>query len=152
MMKRAISLILLIILLVHTLSSCEAERDAYEIVRDFVSAYGAEGVIYSPRFTEGEEGYIRDDLVRKIYVFSGRFPENYAVFLNSRLDFSSECGAFVSSDAEMLGMIEEMCLERIRLLSEGGSHAFVKRSRNLVFYSTMKDRARAEKIFSEIIR
>ena len=151
-MKRVVSLILLSVILSFTLSSCKAERDAYEVVRDFVSAYGAEGVIYSPRFVEGEEGYIRDDLIRKIYVFSGVLPENYAVFLNSRLDFSSECGAFVSSNAEVLGMIEEMCLERIRLLSEGGSHAFVKRSRNLVFYSTMKDRERAEKIFSEIIR
>ena len=151
-MRKIVAIISLLTILCLSLFSCESRRDAYEIIDSFVSAYGAEGIIYSPKINEGDEGYINSDLIRKIYVFSGRFPENYAIFLNNHTDFSSECGAFVCSDADMLNMVEEMCLERIRLLSGGEDHAFVKRSRDVCFYSTMKDRARAEKIFSQIIR
>lgn len=151
-MRKTIAFILFIAFSFLALYSCERERDAYNMLNEFVTTYGAEGVIYSPKVPEGDDGFIREGLVEKIYVFSGRFPDNYAIFLNSRPDFSSECGLFVCSDAEMLGMVEEMCLERVRLLCQGDDRAFVKRSGSAVFYSTMQDRERAEKIFSEIIR
>ncbi len=150
-MKKTIAAILFIAALMSFIS-CGRERDAYEMLSEFISAYGAEGVIYSPKVPEGDDGYIRDGFIEKVYVFSGRFPDNYAIFLNSRPDFSSECGFFICPDAEMLGMVEEMCLERIRLLAQGDNRAFVRRSGSAVFYSTMQDRERAEKIFSEIIR
>lgn len=150
-MRKLIASILLVIMFL-SLCSCNSERGAYSMLCEFVSGYGAEGVIYSPHIPEGEDGYIRDGFMEKIYLFSGKLPVNYAIFLNSRPDFSSECGLFICSDAEMTLMVEEMCIERVRLLCQGDDRGFVKRSRNAVFYSTMKDRARAEKVFSEIIR
>lgn len=150
-MKKITTFILLIAMIL-SLFSCTRERDAKQIIENFVNSYGAEGIIYSSQAIEGEIGYISDKFIEKIYRFSGEFPENYAIFLNNRTDFSSECAAFVCRDAEMIDMVQEMCLERIRLISGGEKHGFVKRSQNLVFYSTMKDRERAEKIFSEIIR
>ena len=150
-MKKITTFILLIAICL-SLSSCGREPDAKKIINEFLGSYGAEGIVYSPLAAEGEPGYINDKFIKNLYSFSGRFPENYAIFLNNRTDFSSECAVFVCRDTEMADMVEEMCLERIRLISGGGKHAFVKRSRNLCFYSTMKDRERAEKIFSEIIR
>ena len=150
-MKKPVAIILLLAT-VFLMVCCRAEPDSYGLLIEFVNTYGADGVIYSPIVPEGKDGYIKDGFVETIYLFYGRFPENYAIFLNSRPDFSSECGIFVCSDAEMVDIVEEMCLERIRLLCSGDKRAFVKRNHNVVFYSTLPDRERAEKIFSEIIR
>lgn len=149
-MKKFFALILCICLL--SFFSCRAERDAYAMLCEFVKAYGAEGTIYSPCVPEGEDGYVYEGLVEKIYLFSGDFPENYAIFLNSHPDYSSECGIFVCHDADMLSTVEEMCLERIRLICGRADNAFVRKSGNLCFYSTMKDKTRAEKLYHEIIR
>lgn len=137
---------------VFSLVSCSNEPDTYRLLCEFVKTYGAEGVIYYPDAAEGEDGYITKGFIEKIYLFYGSFPDNFAILLNSRTDYSSECGIFFCDDAEMLQMVEEMCLERIRLICHGDDRAFVKRSGKIVFYSTMPDRVRAERIFSEIIR
>ena len=150
-MKKIISVIILVIFLL-SLSSCKRNRDAYEMLNEFILTYGAEGIIYSPKVPEGNDGYIRDGLIEKIYRYHGGFLENYAIFLNAHPDYSIECGIFVCCDVEMCERVEEMCLERIKLLATGDKRAFVKRSGNIVFYSTMPDRDRAEKIFNEIIR
>lgn len=151
-MKKLISTILLLISFSLLFSSCKRNSDAYKMLNEFILTYGAEGIIYSPKVPEGNDGYIRDGLIEKIYRFHGGFPENFAIFLNTHPDYSSECGIFVCSDVEMRYRVEEMCLERIKLLATGDKRAFVKRSGNIVFYSTMPDRDRAEKIFNEIIR
>lgn len=151
-MKKVIALIVFISVLSLLLFSCGREHDAHRMLSEFVRAYGADGIIYSPQIPEGSDGYIFDGLINKIYIFHGIFPDNYAVFLNSRADVASECAVFVCTDADMTDMVEEMSLERVRLLASGDSRAFVKRSGNIVFYSTMPDRDRAEKIFNEIIR
>ena len=150
-MKKFISLILLLCMLL-SFSSCEEKRDAYQLLSEFIHAYGAEGTIYSPTVSEGDDGYIREGLVDEIYLFSGEFPDNYAIFMNHHPDFSSECAIFICSDADMMNMVEEMALERIRLIAPGADYAFVKMSGSICFYSTLKQRARAEKIFNEIIR
>ena len=150
-MKKILSAILLVCIPL-TLCSCRDQPDAYQLLSEFVSAYGAEGTIYSPSVPEGEDGYVREGLPKMIYLFSGEFPENYAIFLNGHTDPSSECAIFVCQDANMLNMVEEMSLERIRLVAAGADYAFVRRSGNICFYSTLKQRDRAEKIFSEIIR
>ena len=150
-MKKLISLALILMLILPSLTACADEPSADEILRDFISAYGASGVIYSSECVEGDDGYLPSGKLEKIYVFSGRFPENYAIFLNLRAGYGSECGAFVCDDTDMRLSVEEMCLERIRLLS-GGENAFIKRSGNIVVYSTMSDGARAEQIFDKIIK
>ncbi len=150
-MKKILSLII-ILCVMASLASCRPERDAYSMLRELAATYGAEGIIYHPAATEGEEGFVYDGLLHKIYLYSGAFPEDYAILLNARHDYSSECGVFICTDAEMLGAVEAMCLERIALLCQNDSRAFVKRYGMTVFYSTMQDRERAEKIFNEIIR
>lgn len=151
-MKKIISFTLAVAILCLALSSCEERRDAYSMLHGFISAYGAEGVIYSPVIPEGEQGYITDGLIEKLYIYSGELPDNFAIFLANRTESFSECAIFICRDADMLAMVEEMCLERVRLLSAGRTNAFVRKSRMLVFYSTMQDRSRAERLFSEIIR
>ncbi len=150
-MKKALSLILFVAMLL-SLCSCNRTDDARELLTQFVSAYGAEGIIYSTKIPEGEEGHLTGDLIEKIFVFSGKFPENFAIFLNSRADFGSECGVFVCTDVSELSVAREVCLERISLLGRGSANAFIKCCDNVVFYSTMQDRERAEGIWREIIR
>ena len=150
-MRKLVSFLLILIFTATSLFSCTEKADAYQLLSEFVKVYGADGVIYSPEISEGEPGYISNGMIEKIYVFSGDFPTNYAIFLNSRLDDFSECGVFICNSSDSLAMTQEMCLERIKLLSNGGEHAFVKVHRMTVFYSTMQDRNRAERIWHEII-
>ena len=149
---RRIVAFFLIITLCLSLFSCTAEPDSFEMLKDFIKAYGASGVIYSPHIPEGREGYIPKGFIEKIYVFSGDFPDEYAVFLNSRPEYGYECALFICSDAATLDMMEEASLERIALLDGRGERSFVKRTSNSIFYSTMKDKKRAEALWREMIR
>lgn len=145
------ALILIPFILIFALCSCQKEVSATAILSEFISAYGAEGIIYSSESAEGDDGYLRVEVLSKIYLSGDRFPENWAIFLNSHADYGSECGVFVCDSADMRLSVEEMCLERIRLLS-GGENSFVIRSGNIVFYSTMQDGERAERLFKKILK
>ena len=127
--------------------SCGGSRPATEILSDFISAYGAEGIVYRSDAAEYDEGYAEYDLLKKIYVFYEDFPDEFAIFLNSHADYGSECGVFVCADSGEVSEVEEMCLERIRLLGRGGENSFVSREGRVVFYSTMSDGERARRIW-----
>ena len=142
-----IFLICIISMLFLSMFSCQEEQTAYEIISEFTRAYGATGIIYSPHIAEGQPGYVGDGLIERAYHFSGRFPDDYAILLNSHTTEPSECGAFICQDADTLASAEEFCLERVRLLGGG----FVKRRGRVVYYSTMQDAERAERLFKEII-
>ena len=151
-MRRTIFVLLIISLCVGSICSCEREVDPRQMLSDFISAYGAEGVIYSPDANEGEDGYIPKELAERIYIHSGELPDDFAIFLNSRPDYGYECAVFLCEDAESLLMMEEACIERTRLLDGGGERRLIIVSGKTIFYSTMKDKERAEKIWREIIR
>ena len=148
---KKIALILIPFILISTLCACQSEVSAEELLSEFISAYGAEGIIYSSECVEGDEGYLPEETLSKIYLYSGRFPENWAIFLNSHATYGSECGVFVCDSADMRLSVEKTCLERVRLLS-GGENSFVIRSGNIVFYSTMQDGERAERLFKKILK
>lgn len=130
--------------------SCNERRPAFDMLSEFISAYGAEGVIYRSDAKEWESGYIEYDLLKKIYVFYGDFPDEFAIFLNSHADYGSECGVFICNDGADVEYVSEMCLERIRLLGRDGDNSFVTRSGRAVFYSTMSDGERAREIWRVI--
>ena len=150
-MKKLISL-LLVLIFIPSLSSCEEQKNAYSLLSEFVIAYGAEGIIYSPQIPEGQDGYITEELVKRIYIFSGKFPDEFAIFLNSHPDFGAECAVFICSDEQESSLIMEACAERIRLLGRGSDVAFIKRQGMVIFYSTMTDKKRAEGLWREIIK
>ena len=150
-MKKIVSL-LIILSLSLSLYSCKKQRDTYALVSEFVRVYGAEGIIYSPGVSEGNDGYLSEGVIERAFRLSGALPKSYAIFLNSHPDFGSECGAFLCESTDMLAYMEESCLERIRLLDPGGERSFIKINKNLLFYSTMEDAPRAKRIWQEIIR
>ena len=147
-MKKAFAA-LLIPVIVLSLISCRSERSAEELMRAFVDAYKATGVIYSSSAKEGDDGYIDSELFNKIYLTDGRAPSEFAVFLNLHTDHTSECAVFVCRDGDELMRVERMCLERVALLSSEAG--FVVRSHGTVFYSTMSDKARAQRLWHSII-
>ena len=142
---------LLFLTLAASLTSCGSHESAYTMLSEFITLYSAEGVIYSPECPEGTEGYIDTTTVSRIFILHGVMPENYAIFLNSHVDYGAECGVFVCRDAAERDEVIEMCEERMRLLS-GGDNSLLLRSGNVVFYSTLRQRERAETLWSKIIR
>lgn len=147
---RRVFCFLLIFSMLFSLSSCGESRSAYELLSEFVSVYGAEGIIYRSDAEEWEEGFAEYDLLKKIYLFYKDFPEEFAIFLNSHADYGSECGVFVCRDSSECFEVYEMCLERIKLLDRRGEKSFIVREGRLVFYSTMSDTERARRIWDAL--
>ena len=147
-MKKLISVIILICVLC-SLVSCSDNRTADELMASFLNSYGASGVVYSPGREEWEYGYINDELFHKIYSPDAKIPSDFAIFLSSHTDSDSECAVFICRDGAERMSVEQMCYERISLLAT--KNGFVARAGNTVFYSTMSDRARAERIWRDII-
>ena len=147
-MKKIISLVISISILL-SLVSCTDNRTADELMSSFLESYGASGAVYGPRRAEWEIGYIDSELFHKIYELESPAPSDFAIFLSSHTDSDSECAVFVCRDSAERMSVEEMCYERIKLLvSDNG---FVVRSGNTVFYSTMSDKARAERVWKDTI-
>ena len=151
-MTKRIASFLVIIFFVTSLFSCKKALSAEELLKDFLDVYGASGVIYSPRFSEGEDGYISDALIKKIYLYDGEFPKNYALLLNSRADRSVEAAVFVCDGEYECSRVLEMCLERLNLISDDTSEVYIYRSANLIFYSTFEDGKTVEDVWVKIIR
>ena len=151
-MRKIIAVLLFVTGLLASLSSCAKTPDADKMLLEFMEIYSAAGVIYTPTAEEGEDGYIEDELFRKIYIFEGAVPERFAILLNFHADSRAECGVFVCQSSEERERVTEMCRERIKLLGQGSESAFITVSGAVVFYSTMPDRARAEAIWQKIVR
>ncbi len=149
-LHKLVSLILLCVTLL-SFFSCSQKKSAYKMLSDFIYTYSAEGTIYSPEVAEGEDGYVSEGFCEKLYVFDGAFPENFAVFLSVRSESPSECAFFVSGGASESELIFDMINERLTLLGSP-DETIIKKSRGIIFYSTLKDPKRAERIYSEIIR
>ena len=139
-MKR---LSVLLFLLIFTLCSCGEQKSPTALLVDFVYAYGAEGFIYSTEYSEGEEGYITPELERAIFGQSD-INATYAVFLNIHPDQPSECGAFLIEGNR--NELIELAKRRMELLDPSGERAFMVIYGDILFYSTLSDRAVAEKL------
>ena len=149
---RRVFCLFLIICLCAGLTSCDETPTAFDMLSEFVSSYGAEGIIYRSDKETWEEGYVEYDLLKKIYVFYRDFPEEFAIFLNSHADYGSECGVFVCKDMGECSDVEEVCFERIKALKKTDGGAFVVREGTVVFYSTMSDGERAREIWRNVTK
>lgn len=150
-MKKTLLLFLVLTLLL-SLASCKKIPSAKLLLLDFLSVCSIEGVVYSPDKSVGEDGYVYDGLMSRIYVYEGKFPDDYAILLNSRVSDFSECGVFVCASDNERETVEEMCAERIRLLLGGRDGGLIIRSGRVVFYSTFDDVEMCENVFRKIIR
>ena len=73
-----------VILLVSVLSlffSCAKNPDAEKMLAEFTELYSATGTVYTPHANEGEDGYIDEELFRRIYIYEGELPRNFAILL-----------------------------------------------------------------------
>lgn len=145
-------LLLLSIFAALLLFSCEQKCSAEGLIEEFLYSYGASGVVYSSESTEGEDGYLEDGMTEKIFVYDGDFPENYALLLNFHTDYGAECGVFVCDGADERARVVDMCEERVALLSRGGENGAIICADNIVFYSTLQDKARVVSVWNKIIR
>lgn len=141
----------LIICALFGITSCTKIPDAAEMLSEFKELYSAGGTVYTSTAKEGDSGYISSELFRKIYIFDGDVPEEFAVLLNYHADYGAECGVFISQSSYERERIIEMCTERIRLLSRGSENVFITVAGPIVFYSAMPDRALAEIIWRKIL-
>ena len=149
-MKKIVLLVLLLSL-TPALTSCNKSPSAYEMLSDFALLYGIEGVIYSSTVPEGEAGFADENLFCGIFLYDGKMPQNYALYLNSHAEYGSECGVFVCADAAERIRISDACRERMRQL-KGGDRSLLLISYNTVFYSTLTDKEEAERLWCKIIR
>ncbi len=158
-MKKLLILFLVLSISVLALASCAEQRSALAICREFASAYGVEGVIYSPTVREGEEGYVREGFFESLYGEPQDSVRDYAILLCSDLDSISEVGIFICEsdyDALLVTEMQECRLENIRRVaaSAGMSFpegAFVMRKNKCVVLCAISDAERAERILRRVI-
>ena len=158
-MKKLLALIIILSTLVLCLSACSEERSALAICREFASAYGVEGAIYSPTVREGEEGYVREGFFESLYGEPQDSVRDYALLLCSDLDSIGEVGIFIcESDYDAL-LVTEMLgrrLENIRRVAASAGlgfpeGAFVMRKNKCVALCAIADAERAERILRRVI-
>lgn len=151
-MIKKIFVFVLALICVFLLFSCEKNISASDFMTDFAAAYPLEGEIYFSEAQKKDEGYISEELFRKIYRIDGEIPEEYAIYLNSRPNQGAECGIFKLRAGSKTEPITEMCLERIRLVSGREAEGVVLISDRYVFYSTLADSERAKALFYRLIK
>ncbi len=149
-MKSA-AVILLIAILASFTVSCGIEPEVSDMLSDFIEDYSADGIIYYSGAREGDDGHLDPETRNKLFLGLDKTPEHYAIFLNSHSDYGAECGVFFCDGTAELYQVVEMCEKRLSIL-RGGDKSLLIRSKNTVFYSTLSDRDRAEKLWREILR
>jgi hypothetical protein len=150
-MKKAV-IVCLLLTVCFTVVGCDRAVSTEAMLRDFLNAYGIEGTVYSSQKKMHEDGYLSSELLEAIYVIGGDLPDNFALCLNERSAKGFETGFFLCESAVQREEIVEMCRERISLLTENGEEGLLMRSGYLVFYTTAKDKDKAEAVFTKIIK
>ena len=74
------------------------------------------------------------------------------MLLSTSVDRVFEVGVFVTADGTSRLCAEELCRERIRLISKMGygENSLLLRRGDVIFYSTLPDTERAERIWLDI--
>ena len=136
-------LLLLPFLCLFILSSCSEPLPPVDLLSEFVSSYGAEGVIYHSEAKAGENGYLSPELAS--LAFGDReLPSSYAILLNVHLDLPTECGLFLI-EGDRRECIE-LCTVRTSLLDKSGERSFISIYGDYIFYSTLSDKERAKRL------
>ena len=150
-MKKLFALIILCAVAL-TFSSCGAKgRTAEELLSEFVSSYGAGGVIYSSE-AGGEWEYADGEFFAALYGATADFESGFAVLLSSSLDCVYEAGVFVTHDTTSRLYAEELCRKRLDLLIKMGASdtpLLIKR-KNVIFYGCLPDAERAERLWLDM--
>ena len=134
------------------MSSCRNSVSAIDFITDFAAIYPLEGNVYYSSASKSSDGYISEELFRRIYSYDGQIPEDYAVVLNSRPERGAECGIFKVCSGTDIEAITELCMNRINLLSQRDNKGMVITSGEYVFYSTLDDQTRAKELFYRLIK
>ena len=136
-------LLLLPFLCLFILSACSPPPPPVDLLSEFVSSYGAEGVIYHSEAKAGENGYLSPELAS--LAFGDReLPSSYAILLNVHLDTATECGLFLIKGDRRECI--ELCTVRTSLLDKSGERSFISIYGDYIFYSTLSDKERAKRL------
>jgi len=149
-MKKIFAVLISVAILI-SLVSCSEPRDVSVMMDEFLYLYGVDGTVYLSDSGEEDDGYITDELLSRIYMTDGEFPESFAIFLNTHPNFGAECGFFLARDTAESERVIDMCRERMSLLDPSGDRSFVASSGRIVFYSTMPDRELARRIWESLV-
>ena len=160
MRKNGLICLLLFAILIGC-ASCSAknERSARALMEDFLSIYGAGGILFSPDLPEGEIGYCGEDFFADLFGRTAAGVRDYAVFLLARPDGAGECAVFVCASAYDARGVLELCenrLELIRSLAIGtdvsaARDAFFLRSGNTVVFCALYDNAAARRAWERVL-
>ena len=149
-LRRFFSL-LVIASILSSLVSCSYECSAYSVLSEFKALYGAEGTVYAFGLPEGDDGYLELELYEKIYDTKGAVSREFAIFLNPRPELGPECAIFVCSGEEERAEALELSVKRMSLIDPEGKCSLLIRAKNIVFYSTLKDKQRASRPFYDVL-
>lgn len=151
-MRKTVSVLLLLALLI-SLASCGGEYSAYTVACELAESYGGFGTVYAECVAEGDDGYVDGDFFKTLYMTDPDPETDYAIFLSGGLDKPCEFGIFIAKDASSYLAVRELISKRLDMLSAVGylENSQVLRHGYTVFYSTLPDTERAERLFRSIV-
>ena len=152
--NRILSLVLLIVVSLACLASCQRSIDCYSLAKTFLEDFGMAGVIYSPKIPEGEVGYVAEDFYILMYSEEDIHSEDFAILLSSRGDCPEEAAFFLALSEWDAISIEQMLKSRIDLIGSllgrvgdsPANGAFVIRKGRLVAMCATRDNERAKRV------
>lgn len=139
-------------LLALTFLSCGEISAADSLVMTFTDAYGAVGTVYSPRANEGDAGYMSEGFFETLYSASPDLECDFAVFLSHSPTSPEECAVFITHDDTSRLYVYDTVMARVDFLKDlgFGESAVVIVRGGVVFYSTLLDSERAERIWRDM--
>ncbi len=149
-MKKAISIILLLSLM--TITSCKGTGNALDIAYSFCEEYPLEAEVYSSLFSEGEDGYIDDEMLVALYGKSELSVSEFAIVLYGKVGTVYEVGVFITPNGHQRMDIVELAKYRIDFLSSlAEGEGFIKKYRTVTVYGFLDDPSRAERLLDSLI-
>ena len=154
-LRKTAAVFLSFALLIFSLFSCTEQKSAVSLMEDFVSAYGIRKTVFSSSLKEGEDGFVSEGFLEKLYGDIGESVYEFAVVFTSDLRSLGECSVFVCHTAYDALTVSEAATDRIQMIRklsvEGDTSsledAFVLRKGKVVVMCALDDNGRARSLW-----
>ena len=148
-MKRIICITLLVSLF-FTLFSCTKDLPSASSVAEVINRELSLGKVYSSLKSEGEDGYVTDEL-REALFSSSLLPLEFAVVLDTQVSARGEVGIFYSDGIATVPDCIESARKRLDLLSSFSQReSLVLRYGRAVVYLSFEDCERARELIDGV--
>lgn len=149
-MKRILAFVLLIS--IFTVTACSKKRCAADILTELMREYPIDATVYSSLLTEGEEGYIGEEMLSLLYQTDVCPVAELALVFYGKVDTVREIGVFIVGSGEEYILVSDLVSRRLELLSSfSEGEGFIRKHKNVLIYGFVEDASYAKELLDSIL-